>query len=177
MSNENKPITDLKLGAPWMIYWRKLYVLFEHDDEIDIGEINNSDLTNDGYCFDIKVYNHKKFEALQQLLPDRLVFGNFELSIYISEIQNDEEEETDYNKLFTDLFDGNDIFDEFLTVIDHVGSRHDFAVFKPQALQFYSDDISDPYGNKTMLAQDVARDVFTDMVGDDVRFTSSIMAL
>jgi len=172
VSNENK---NTSLSAPWIAYWRKLCALFEHDDEIVIGEIINSDLTDDGYCIDIKVYNHKKFEALQQLLPDRLVFGNVELSIYISEIPNDEEEETDYRKLFTDLFDGNDIFDEFLTVIDRPRSKYNFAVFKPQALQFYSDDISDPYGNKTMLAQDVARDVFTDMVGNDVKFTSSLM--
>lgn len=170
MSNVNK---NTELSAPWLVYWRKLCALFENDDEIDIGELCDNSLT-DGYYVGISVCSHKKFEALQQLLPARLVFGNVELTTYIYETLNDEEE-TDYRKLFTDLFDGNDIFDEFLTVIDHVGSKHDFAVFKPRALQFYSDDISDPYGNKTMLTQDVARDVFTDMVGDDVKFTSSLM--
>lgn len=171
MSNVNK---NAELSAPWIVYWRKLCALFENDPEIKIGEIIETH--DDKSCYiSINVYNHKKFEALQQLLPSVLTFGNVELCIYVYNIANDEEEETDYRKLFNDLFDGNDIFDEFLTVIDRPGSKRNFAVFKPQVLQFYSDDISDPYGNKTMLAQDVARDVFTDMVGNDVRFTSSLM--
>lgn len=183
MNNEKKIVTTSKseqygreasgLSAPWTIYYRKLWALFDDDDDIFVGECFPD---KGGYMLEIKTFKKKKFEALQLLLPDKVTFGNVELRIYVYYVEDDEEDDkVDYSKLIADLFEGNDIFSEMLNVVDHAGAVHHYAAFNPHALQFFTDNLADPYGNSTVLAQDVAREIFRDMVGNEVRFCTSLI--
>ena len=160
----------LNLVSPWEIYRKELMALFESDDDIIVEEIISYDLA-------IKVYKHRKFEALSKLLPDSVAFGNVTLRIYVYDMENSKYDEPDYSRLFNDLFEGNDIFDEMLGVVDAPGVKHLFAAFKPKAVQFYADNLQDPFGNKTMLAQDVAKDILGPMCESNVQFTSSLISL
>lgn len=162
-------VGDLDLASPWCIYVEKLHAFFDDDEDIQIDDDITKEPGTNLYEIGIKVFNHRKFEALHKLLPEKVEFGNIELQIYIYDMENQDEDKIDYEQLFYDLFEDNDIFDEFIQCVDYTGTVHNFAIFNPVAVQFYSDDIGDPYGNTTMLAQDVAKDIFWN-IASDVRF-------
>lgn len=173
----NSENEKLNLASPWEIYRKELMALFESDDDIIVEEILEDETGSGAHDLGIKVYKHRKFEALSKLLPDSVAFGNVTLRIYVYDMENSKCDEPDYIRLFNDLFEGNDIFDEMLGVVDAAGVKHLFAAFKPKAVQFYADNLQDPFGNKTMLAQDVAKDILGPMCESNVQFTSSLISL
>ena len=176
-NNCNVENEKLNLASPWEIYRKKLMALFESDDDIIVDEAVKDERKDGVYDLGIAVYKHRKFEALSKLLPDGVAFGNVTLRIYVYDMENSKCDEPNYSRLFNDLFEGNDIFDEMLGVVDAAGVKHLFAAFKPKAVQFYADNLQDPFGNKTMLAQDVAKDILGPMCGSNVQFTSSLISL
>lgn len=167
---------NLGLSTPWELYRKELAALFASDKDIVVEEIMEDESGVGVYDLGIKAYKHKKFVALSQLLPENIAFGNVVLRIYTYDMENTDPKAIDYGTLIEDLFEGNDIFDTVLRDVDHVGMVHQFAVFKAKAVQFYADDLQDPYGNRTMLAQDLAKDILTPKCGANIKFCSSLIA-
>lgn len=168
MENNRK----LTLEAPWNTYRKMINALFEYDPEIEVGDVVDTiGIESVDYTIDIKVKNHRKFEALQKLLPNRKVFGSVTVSIFIYETENDEKNDVE---MFRDLFMDNPIVSNFEKIKLSDGSEKDFVCFQPQVIQFYDDDISDCYGNYNGLAEDIARAVFGDRAGD-VGFSTGLI--
>lgn len=168
MENNRK----LTLEAPWNTYHKMINALFEYDPEIEVGDVIEAiGFESIDYSIGIQVKNHRKYEALQKLLPDRKVFGSVSVAIYIYDMEDDEKNDID---TFKDLFRDNPIVSNFKKIKLSDGSEKDFVCFQPQVIQFYDDDISDCYGNYNGLAEDIARAVFGDRAGD-VSFSTGLI--
>ena len=163
---------ELTLEAPWNTYRKMINALFKYDPEIEVGDVVDTiGIESVDYTISIKVRNHRKFEALQKLLPDRKVFGSVVVAIYLYDMENDKKNDIE---MFKDLFRDNPIVSNFEKIKLPDGSERNFVCFRPEVIQFYDDDISDCYGNYNGLAEDIARAVFGDRAGD-VSFSTGLI--
>ena len=153
-------MANVKIEAPWTAFQKKVKALFRDDSDIYVGDIYQPEDGRTQYAFDIEVLNHKKFLALDRVMPKTRSFGNVSLGITLFDLENGTE---DPLTLYRTVFDGNPNVKDFKEVTDFTGTKHGFVRFKPEVVQFFYDDISDYNGNWSGLAQDIAKEVFTDV--------------
>ena len=149
------------IEAPWYEFQKKVNALFGQDPDIKVGEVYGPNDGSSDYAFDLEVRNHKKFIALDKVFPKFRRFGGVTLAINLFDEENGGAGE-EAIELFATIFDGNPIVKDIKKSEDMTGTRHGFIRFKPEVIQFFHDDISDYNGNWSGLAQDIAREVFTD---------------
>ena len=148
-----------KIEAPWYRYRKMVNALFADDPEIIVSEIYEPD-GEINYAFDIEVNNHEKYVALNRLLPGVKTYGNVCLGIILYDVEN---EDNDTAEMFKAAFQGNPILEDIKTIIDIAGAKQNYVVFKPEVIQFFDDDTSDINGNWNGLAEDIAREVFSNL--------------
>ena len=153
-------MAKLKIEAPWYEFQKKVKALFQNDTDIYVGDIYQPEDGKTHYAFDIEVLNHKKFLALDRALPKTREFGNVSLGITLFDVENGSGVD-DAITLYKTIFEGNPALKDFKEAVDFTGTKHGFVRFKPEVIQFFHDDISDYNGNWSGLAQDIAREVFT----------------
>lgn len=143
-----------KLSPPWITYVNEMKALFGKDPEIKIeyDEENNN----------VKLFvdNQNKADALTAMLPAVKEFGNVKLMITVIPANT----ETNFGSVITVAFRGNPAFSDLIDVVTPFGDVT-YAMFARDIVQFYNDQMDDPYGNKTMLYQDIAKDVFGELPG------------
>lgn len=174
----------LKLSPPWVLYYKKLTALFDEDKTIRI--IFDED------NMEIKIYTYleKKSKALSFLLPNNVSFGDVDLKITVVPVNMEDdnptfnttikkfntEDITTCQAAITILFEpdtviGNQHVKNTKLVLNPYGEFL-YVIFKKEVIQYYEDNISDFYGNKSTLCEDIAREVFKDIEG--VFFCTSI---
>lgn len=141
-------MSKVGLCAPWVEYYKKINALFEKDPEINI------EYDQENYEIKLYVNNQIKADALTQLLPTEQQFGNITLKVTVVPADNTEENRID---LFRRAFHGNPIVD-LITAAGPIG--YDFVIFAKEVAQYYNDDLTDAYGYKSTLYQDIAADIF-----------------
>lgn len=156
---------NFHISPPWVTFANKMKALFENDDDIAVNDIedNSGNLT-----LMIEVKNHSKFNALEQLLPETVKFGNVTLFIEVYDEANDDK--LDYFALFNTLFSGNSSVQKIAKLEDHTGAQHVFVVFHPEVKQFFDDNMFDYNGFWSGLNQDIAKEVFEDAANAGVHF-------
>lgn len=139
----------VNLSAPWYTYVNELRALFGEDEEISI--------VFDSLAMDVQLFvdNQKKADALTQLLPVEKEFGDVKLKITVipTDVLGDSVVD-----LMGAAFEGNPVLARICTSSSLLGS-FTYAVFRKEVVQFYNDQLDDINGNKSMLYQDVAKDV------------------
>lgn len=141
---------NIKLSPPWITFVHEVEALFEQDPEVNIRYDDAEHI--------IKLYvnNADKADALSKLIPGTKKFGNVTVKVnVIPPNLNDCSTE----ELFTKAFTGNPAlygYASYDTPLGHV----EYAVFKKKVVQFFNDQMDDINGNKSMLFQDIAKDVF-----------------
>ena len=155
------------LSSPWWEYYHKLLALFEQDPEI---HMEYDDLKK-GIV--MRVDNWKKADAIRELLPSEVFFGN--VKVKISVITSNYDCIPNRAKLFETAFDGNPIFDQVITIDGSVpitgGTA--YVMFKKKVAQFFNDNLADPRGNSSYLCADIAEDVFGHVEGEALHFSTS----
>ena len=157
MENSRMENSRLNLSAPWYTYQKKLKALFAYDDDVTVGPV--TDAEGGHKALEIQVRGADKAAALERLLYRSVSFGNVTLSVNV--IEDDVSERTPAD-LWKAAFAHNPLLWSVQTRKDDAGVEHTYAVFEPEVLQFFNDDLSDYRGNFTALTADVARDVFKD---------------
>ena len=153
--------TKTGIEAPWYHYRKALDGLFKADEKIKVREVVENDAEGKDACqyiLKVDAYGKLKGQALQKILPHIAEFGNVKMAIDV--IIHEENLDSNPKAVYEALFTGNPIFDEILTTVDFTGAEQYFVSFKPNVIQFPDDNISDPYGNCTILPQDVAKECF-----------------
>jgi hypothetical protein len=145
----------IKLSPPWVNFYHEIAALFEQDPEVKVV------YDEENYTIQLYVSNGRKADALAKLLPAEKDFGN--VRICISVIPANENTEDPVSN-FRDAFAGNAAVDNVVS-IDTPFGKMNYVVFVPQVVQYFNDDISDLYGNRTTLFQEIAKDVFGDTYG------------
>lgn len=145
---------QIKLNAPWVTMYRMISALFSEDPEISVEYNEASNEVR------LHVRNRKKAAALQKILPSQKVYGNTVLKIVVNPI--DEDDET-LLETYAAAFENNPVFS---CVYAEGGQMpRDFVIFKDRTVQFYNDNLGDPYGNQTTLCQNIANDIFENRDG------------
>lgn len=150
------------ISAPWVSYYKKLYALFEYDEEVAMS------YSDDERKVTILVESQIKADALAELLPNEKTFGNVTLKIEVVPSNS----EVDRLTLFRHAFSGNPIVSSIETS-DGGAFALSYVMFSPDAVQFYDDNMGDPNGMCTMLPQDLASEVFEEH--DGVFFSTELI--
>lgn len=154
------------IQAPWVTYHNYVKAMFGRDEEINIHDIEKA---ADGYKFIISSTNSDKLSAISSIFRSTIFeFGNVKLHIDFR-VENDEE--YDVEDLYNTAFEGNPVFDEVIVGSVPSGEAVYYVMFAKEVIQFFNDDLSDPYGNYNGLAEDIARDLFKTAV--NVNFATS----
>lgn len=140
----NKPA----ISAPWYTYQKKLAAFFDYDEDVSVGELEES---GEGeYSITVSTRDPGKAYALQCILVQMVCFGSVAVKVYV------ELEDCD---ILRRVFAGN------MAVRDIVskaipGGEQRFVRLEPEVIQFPNDDASSYDGQTTILIQDVAREIF-----------------
>lgn len=148
----------LKLSAPWQIYYKELSKLFEEDEEVHI--IYDQEEQN----IDIYVDNEAKADAMYAVLPQVKEFGNVILNINVIPA-NKPNLRRSKGSTYEDLFCGNPIVDDIITIDGIMTNPITYIIFKKEVVQYYNDDLGDAYGQCSTLYQDIAKRIFCEESG------------
>lgn len=145
----------LMLSAPWVTFIHELQLLFEQDKDIR--------MVVDSNLLEVKLYveDWRKADALSKLLPQEKVFGNVTLKIDVIPANHGDGSPF---CLIQDAFKGNPVFVGAESESKMIGTFN-YVVFKKEVAQFFNDQLDDINGNKSMLYQDIARDVLGEKDG------------
>lgn len=145
----------LMLSAPWVTYIHELQMLFEQDKDIR--------MVVDSNYMEVKLYveDWRKADALSKLLPQEKVFENVTLKIEV--IPANHGDDSPFS-LIQVAFKGNPVFVGAESASKMIGTFN-YAVFKKEVAQFFNDQLDDINGNRSMLYQDIARDVLGEKDG------------
>lgn len=142
---------NVKMASPWNIFAKQIHELFKYDDDIHVLYSDE-----DPYHIQIMVDSEDKYNALTQLMPPEKEFGNVKVQI---DVVPSNKEKTD-RELFETLFEGNPVFSNVITNKLPTGDEINFVMFKPYVVQYYADNLRDPYGNNNELYGNIAEEVF-----------------
>ena len=147
----------VKLSPPWITYCHEIEALFKKDPDVTVRY-------NDDPGPEVKIFvnNEEKADALAKLLPASKSFGNIILAITVVTANLDVESN---ESLFRRAFKDNPIVKSIAVVDDVYSFSAGYVVFSGDVVQFFNDELSDINGMKTMLYQDIAKDVFSDVGG------------
>jgi hypothetical protein len=153
IETENK---NVSIVSPWVDYYRQIEALFNKDPEINV--------VFDDDAPEVKLYveSSEKADALMHILPTEQAFGNVVLKITI--IPADEIKESKIN-IIKKAFKGNPVV-SFIKSIEGISTNpFHYVVFRNEVVQYYNDDLSDFYGNKSTLYQDIANNIIGESEG------------
>lgn len=143
-------MSNLKLSPPWALHYRKIVALFGKDPEIKIEYDEDTP--------EVKLYvsNQEKAEAITQILPSEVPFGNvvFKVSVIPENVNSVGV------SVFQKAFNGNPILKDIQTIDGIFSNPVSYVVFEKGVVQFYSDNLADLNGITSTLYENIARDVF-----------------
>jgi len=140
---------NVKLSPPWITFVNEVKALFADDYDVKVLYDEND------YSLKLYVEDSRKADALTQLLPESKEFGNVKLTITVVPA-NTEKTVVD---LFNDAFIGNPAV-SFTQSFDTPFGTVNYVVFQNKVVQFFNDQMDDINGNKSMLFEQIAKDVF-----------------
>lgn len=166
-SVENGSEYNLNLCPPWIIYFQKLDALFGKDPDIHIGFDEHDDCK-----INIRVDRPSKAEALRQLLPSEVFFGNVKVTVCV--IPANAMNRGRIN-LIAAAFEGNPIYDGVVNYDQTTPMMGDnyYVMFKKKVAQFYGDNLGDPNGNMSFLYRDLAEEILGHAEFDHIYYSTS----
>lgn len=155
-----------KLSTPWTIHFRKLQALFAKDPTVHVS------YDPDAYTVTIKVDDSDKAAAIEELIDTSVKFGNVELKVNVVPANPVKHPTGQVNQneaiVVGTFFEDNLAVEDIINSTDPRSFTGVFVIFKPVVVQYFVDDLSDPYGLESTLYEDLARELITSQT---VRFT------
>ena len=151
----------LKLAPPWVRYANEMTQLFKYDKEVHVV------YDNEQLILSLYVDCQRKADALAELLPESVAFGNITLHINVIPANGALSTVAGLSKpaLFANAFEGNGAFSFIKTVTGIFSNNLTYVVFKNKVVQYFNDDLGDIYGNCSTLYQDIAKNIFGNQEG------------
>lgn len=158
----------LKLSSPWIIFYREMQKMFEHDQNTHIVFDEDENL--------IRVYvenDIRKANALKKILLEEKTFGNVTIKIKVVGPSNEEpkylkkysaDNMTD-DEAFHNALRANDAFHWVKSVEGIFSNPIVYVVFDKSVVQYFNDNLTDAHGCCTTLYQEIAKDIFKPMEG------------
>lgn len=143
---------NLKLSPPYVIHYNKLVALFGEDPDFEISPIDDETRS----CT-ISTENRLKYMLLEKNLYSADV-DDKQLGLHIN-LEYTGADRMGANELAA-LLSTNPHFHSLYEAKEGP-FQFSSVVFKKEVLQFYNDNIFDPYIHASVLAQDMVKDLFT----------------
>lgn len=140
------------LSPPWETYVKELTELFRYDKDVKVLFDRESSTAN------VYVDDQYKAEALAELLNDEIDFGGKTLTINIIP-SNRKMINGKGRDNWTTAFAGNAVLTD-IKYVSYPFGTFTYLMWSLKPAQFFNDNLGDFYGNKTVLFEDIARDVF-----------------
>lgn len=158
-------MAKLNMSAPWYVYYNELCVLFKEDDEVHIVYDEMDQIIN------IYVENQAKADAMDEVLPKVVSFGSTDLEINVV-LVNKLNARKSRGNTFKDLFTGNPICKDIVTVEGIFTNPLTYVIFRKEVVQYYNDDLGDAHGVCSTLYQDIAKRIFKEQ--DSIYFCTDV---
>lgn len=147
----------ITMSPPWLGFFREIEALFKDDPEITIRYIE------DPIAVKLYVDNQAKADALDAILPKSRNFGG--TTIYVQVVPSNSAKNPSKALLFKTAFEGNPAFREMIDIEGILTNPIHYCVFAKEVVQYWNDNLGDPYGKVSTLYQDIAKDIFEDTEG------------
>ena len=161
----------VNLSAPWFEYYRELVALFKGDPDVSVI------FDSEEMKISVYVNDSKKADALGKIVKNHVEFGN--VAVDISVIPADEklplkhgwgwhsrrQAFNDESDVYVAALGTNPAVTSFEYAYGPGGVKLTYIVFRPEVIQFFNDDTSSYYGLKSMLYEDIAKNVLNEEVG------------
>lgn len=139
------------MQSPWVTYNDYLKAIFDGDKEVTVQDVVTGDDGN--YYISVLVANSIKASAIDQILKKDVPMGNVNLHVDVECTSNDA------GNVYEAAFAGNPHFSRFVTLETPFHTEMSFCIMTKEVIQFYNDDISDPWGNYNGLAEDIMKEI------------------
>jgi len=143
--------------APWDEYVQAAKALFEDDPDVVVDDAVKTE--SGDYRVVVRVHGDDKAESISELMPTELTYGN--VTLYIDVVPDNARELTTADHIRR-AFAGNPLYVDVIepaTSLTTFGAT--YALFMPECVQYYSDNLGSPYGATTMAVEEVARKVLS----------------
>lgn len=149
----------VKLSPPWVGHMSMLASFFKGDKRVRIGSV-------EGRTGIIEVFCNDMYQALSLVLRQKIRFGNVTLNINLvpsngMKLKTKEMSDLDALKV---VLKKNPAFDKIRTTKDGP-MQFVTALFKPVVLQWYNDNIGNPWKLTTSIFESEANKVFKGELG------------
>lgn len=156
-------MAKISLSSPWVLYYHEVEAFFKADPEINVVYDEKENILK------LFVDNQTKAEALMNLMPPQKDFGSVTLVIMV--IPSNTKKTTfktfakaDTMGLIAAALEGNNILSSIQETTLFTNPIT-YVVFKPQIIQYFTDSLGDINGLCSTLAQEIAKDIFTEIDG------------
>lgn len=140
---------NLQLSPPWVTYSDEMKALFAEDEGVRVVFDHAS------MKLTLYVESSTKAEALEQLLAAEKDFGGTVLRV---EVVPGNSVSDKYVNLYATAFESNPALEDTKTVKSPFGTFF-YVIWRLRPAQFFNDNLADYQGKKTMLMEDIAKDV------------------
>lgn len=142
---------NLSVSSPWITYWQEIKALFGEDPDIklDYDELKN--------IITMRVTNQDKADALTELLPAEVKFGNVVLQTVIIPANTGKPNKAE---LIERALRGNPNFSQIIHIADAYTNPFHYVMFAGKVAQYWGDNLGDPHGNVSTLYQELAKKIF-----------------
>lgn len=155
----------INLSAPWDQYYNQVSALLGDDPEIHI--------VFDEEKKDLKLYvdSSTKAQALQYLFPTEKEWGGVKMTISIVPANSDfgfkfiKEGDMTPREIVEYAFYENPHFVACIYMDLPFWKGFTYVMFKKKVIQYYTDNMADPNGFTSTLAQDIAKEIFKPLDG------------
>lgn len=144
---------ELKLSPPWITFYHEVEALFAEDSDV-LVLFDEDDLT-----VRLIVTDEEKAKALDAIMLHNVTFGNVTITVTVKYSEPNEDKFAAKVRTFRKAFANNPAVTDILVAGNPIISQAGFVMFKKEVVQFFNDDLGDPFGRKSMLFQDIAEDV------------------
>ena len=151
---EEKVVDETKVGleSPWCRFYKILYNLFEKDDSVEITMEEGSPVK-----INIGCSNACKLEAIKKVVGSSRSFGNVKVDIIY--LLADSDDEPIALEEFVEAFKDTGYLVDAKTAETPTGDKVSFPIMAKDVIQFYDDNISDYYGNATIVVADAVKEI------------------
>lgn len=146
----------LKISPPWITFINKVQALFDGDPQIAC----NVNVSSNNPSIVLACNNGDKVAALQQILPEKVEFGNVTLTVGIDGVPSNRAFASK-KELFETAFAKNPAFAYAVAPAEegYYWTPMVYVVFKNCVVQFFNDNLNDAHGLISTLYQDIAADI------------------
>lgn len=140
---------NLQLSPPWVTFANEMKAMFEKDDSVRVVYDQQQSKIN------LYVESATKAEALGQLLVREATFGG--VTVTVNVIPGNKVSDNYVNRYAT-AFENNPALIDTKQVFSPFGELN-YIIWSGDPVQFFNDNLADYQGKKTILMEDVAKDV------------------